>query len=52
MEGKIAELDEKIVEVSYQLKKANERVDTLEDERNYLLEANTNVPPELAVCVL
>ena len=48
MEGKIAELDEKIVEVSYQLKKANERVDTLEDERNYLLEANTNVPPELA----
>ena len=48
MEGKIAELDEKIVEVSYQLKKANERVETLEDERNYLLESNTNVPPEVS----
>ena len=48
MEGKIGELDEKIVEVSYQLKKANERVETLEDERNYLLEANTNVPLEIA----
>ena len=48
MEGKIAELDEKIVEVSYILKKANERVEILEDERNYLLEGNTNVPLDLA----
>ncbi len=48
MEGKISELDEKIVEVSYHLKKANERVETLEDERNYLIESNTNVPPEIA----
>jgi uncharacterized protein YPO0396 len=48
MEGKIAELDEKIIEVSYQLKRANERVETLEDERNYLLEANTNVPLDIA----
>ncbi|NDH15582.1 MAG: hypothetical protein EBY48_00595 [Opitutae bacterium] len=48
MEGKIAELDEKIIEVSYLLKRSNERVETLEDERNYLLEANTNVPLDLA----
>ena len=48
LEGNLAELDEKIPELSFQLRKANERVETLEDEREHLLEANTNVPAELA----
>jgi len=48
LEAKVAELDEKIPEVSYLLRKANERVETLEDERSFLLEANSNVPPEVA----
>ena len=48
LEAKVAELDEKIPEVSYLLRKANERVDSLEDERSFLLEANSNVPPEVA----
>ena len=48
LEGNLAELDEKIPELSFQLRKANERVETLEYEREHLLEANTNVPAELA----
>ena len=48
IEGNIASLDEKIPEVSYQFRKASERVETLEDERNYLLESNTNVPADLS----
>ena len=48
LEGKVAEIDEKIPEISYLLKKANEKVDSLEEERRYLLEANSNVPSEIA----
>ena len=48
LEANVADLDEKIPEISYLLKKANERVETLEDERTFLLEANSNVPPEIA----
>ena len=38
----------KIPEVSYQFRKASERVESLEDERNYLLDSNTNVPADLS----
>ena len=48
IEAKVAELDEKIPEISYLLKKANEKVESLENERRYLLEANSNVPSEIA----
>ena len=48
LEAKVAELDEKIPEISYLLRKANERVEILEDERSFLLEANSNVPPDVA----
>lgn len=48
LEAKVAELDEKIPEVSYLLRKANDRVESLEDERSFMLEANSNVPPEVA----
>ena len=48
IEANIADLDEKIPEISYQFRKANERVELLEDERSYLLESNTNVPPDLS----
>jgi len=48
IEAKVAELDEKIPEISYLLKKANEKVESLESERRYLLEANSNVPSEIA----
>jgi uncharacterized protein YPO0396 len=48
IEAKVGELDEKIPEISYLLKKANEKVQTLEDERRYLLETNSNVPAEIA----
>jgi uncharacterized protein YPO0396 len=48
LEAKVSELDEKIPEISYLLRKANERVEALEDERSYLLEANSNVPHEIA----
>ena len=48
IEAKVAELDEKIPEISYLLKKANEKVESLENERKYLLEANSNVPSEIA----
>ena len=44
IEGNISDLDEKIPEISYQLRKANDRVDNLEEERDYLLDSNTNVP--------
>lgn len=44
IEGNISDLDEKIPEISYQLRKANERVEDLEEERDYLLDSNTNVP--------
>ena len=30
------------------MRKANERVEILEDERSFLLEANSNVPPDVA----
>ena len=46
LEAKLVELDEKIPEISYQWRKGNERVESLEDERSYLLEANSSVPPE------
>ena len=48
IEAKVGELDEKIPEISYLLKKANEKVQSLEDERRYLLEANSNIPSEIA----
>ncbi len=48
IEAKIAELDEKIPEISYLLKKAFEKVESLEEERRYLLETNSNVPSEIA----
>ena len=48
LEANVADLDEKIPEISYLLRKASERVETLEDERSYLLEANSNVPHEIA----
>jgi uncharacterized protein YPO0396 len=48
IEAKVVELDEKIPEISYLLKKANEKVENLEEERRYLLEANSNVPSEIA----
>jgi uncharacterized protein YPO0396 len=48
IEAKVVELDEKIPEISYILKKANEKVENLEEERRYLLEANSNVPSEIA----
>ena len=48
LEAKVADLDEKIPEISYGLRKASERVETLEDERSFLLEANSNVPAEIA----
>ena len=48
IEANIADLDERIPEISYQFRKANERVESLEDERSYLLESNTNVPPDLS----
>ena len=38
----------KIPEISYQWRKGNERVESLEDERSYLLEANSSVPAETA----
>ena len=41
-------MDEKIPEVSYQLRKANERVESLEEERDYLLDSNTNVPVDIS----
>ena len=48
IEAKVIELDEKIPEISYLLKKANEKVDSLENERKYLLDANSNIPSEIA----
>lgn len=48
LEGKVASLDEKIPEISYQLRKANERVEQLEEERSHLLESNSNIPPDLS----
>ena len=48
LEAKLLELDEKIPEISYQWRKGNERVESLEDERSYLLEANSSVPAETA----
>ena len=48
IEANIADLDERIPEISYQFRKANERVESIEDERSYLLESNTNVPPDLS----
>ena len=48
LEAKVADLDEKIPEISSGLRKASERVETLEDERSFLLEANSNVPAEIA----
>ena len=48
IEAKVVELDEKIPEISYLLKKANEKVDSLENERKYLLDANSNIPSEIA----
>jgi uncharacterized protein YPO0396 len=42
------ELDEKIPEISYLLRKANEKVENLENERKFLLEANSNIPSEIA----
>ena len=48
IEAKVGELDEKIPEISYLLKKATEKVQSLEDERRYLLETNSNIPSEIA----
>ena len=48
IEGNISDLDEKIPEISYQLRRANERVENLEEERDYLLVSNTNVPVDLS----
>ena len=48
IEANVADLDEKIPEISYQLRKANERVEVLEDERSYLLESNSNIPADLS----
>ena len=48
IEGNISDLDEKIPEISYQLRKANERVESLEEERDYLLDSNTNVPVDIS----
>jgi len=48
IEAKVAELDEKIPEISYLLKKAGEKVQALEDERKYLLDTNSNIPSEIA----
>ena len=48
LEAKLVELDEKIPEISYQWRRGNERVESLEDERSYLLEANSSVPPEIS----
>ena len=48
LEAKVSELDEKIPEISYLLRKANDRVESLEEERTFLLEANSNVPHEVA----
>ena len=41
-------MDEKIPEISYQLRKANDRVESLEEERDYLLDSNTNVPVDIS----
>ena len=48
IEGNISDLDEKIPEISYQLRKANERVEYLEEERDYLLDSNSNVPVDMS----
>ena len=48
IEAKVMELDEKIPEISYLLRKANEKVENLENERKFLLEANSNIPSEIA----
>ena len=48
IEGNISDLDEKIPEISYHLRKANERVEDLEEERDYLLDSNTNVPVDIS----
>ena len=48
IEGNISDLDEKIPEISYQLRRANERVEDLEEERDYLLDSNTNVPVDIS----
>ena len=48
LEAKVAEIDEKIPEISFLFKKAKEKVDNLEEERRYLIEANSNIPSEIA----
>ena len=48
LEAKVAEIDEKIPEISFLLKKAKEKVDSLEEERRFLLEAHSNIPSEIA----
>ena len=48
LEGNISDLDEKIPEISYQLRKANEKVVHLEDERDHLLDSNANVPVDIS----
>jgi len=48
LEANVSELDEKIPEISYLLRKGDERVESLENERSFLLEANSNIPHELA----
>lgn len=48
IEGNIAGLDEKIPEISYQLRKANERVESFEEERECLLDSNINIPVDIS----
>lgn len=48
LEAKVAEIDEKIPEISFLLKKAKEKVENLEAERRFLLETHSNIPSEIA----
>ncbi|MBU62941.1 MAG: hypothetical protein CMI26_10620 [Opitutae bacterium] len=47
-EARVSELDEVHPDLSYSLRNTNETIDKLEAQRNYLLEANSNVPVEIS----
>ena len=48
IEARGSELDEKLPELGYALRSAEENVERLEERRRHLLEANSNVPMEIA----
>jgi len=47
-EARVSELDEVHPDLSYSLRNTNETIEKLEAQRNYLLEANSNVPVEIS----